>query len=256
MKYILALLILSLVNLQINCDKASTVVEYAKSKIGCGYIWGTSGQICTQKLIDQKVLNGHVDPKIVKKWIGKQVFDCAGLVSKAFQQVGIKMVTGATSAWKVTNWQSKGTISNYQKDKVCVLYKEESGRMQHTGIYIGNGEFIHASGSKIGVVKEKMPGKWTHWGIPKGLYASPSFDPIPIPIPIPILPGNQAKVIAPSGKNVNLRKNPSKNSAIVLKINLGETVTIIGRENDWYKVTYNSTTGYMMKEFLSRLEKN
>ena len=256
MKYILALLILSLVNLQINCDKASTIVEYAKSKIGCGYIWGTSGQICTQKLIDQKALNGHVDPKIVKKWIGKQVFDCAGLVSKAFQQVGIKMVTGATSAWKVTNWQSKGTISNYQKDKVCVLYKEESGRMQHTGIYIGNGEFIHASGSKIGVVKEKMPGKWTHWGIPKGLYASPSFDPIPIPIPIPILPGNQAKVIAPSGKNVNLRKNPSKNSAIVLKINLGETVTIIGRENDWYKVTYNSTTGYMMKEFLSRLEKN
>ena len=256
MKYILALLILSLVNLQINCDKASTIVEYAKSKIGCGYIWGTSGQICTQKLIDQKALNGHVDPKIVKKWIGKQVFDCAGLVSKAFQQVGIKMVTGATSAWKVTNWQSKGTISNYQKDKVCVLYKEESGRMQHTGIYIGNGEFIHASGSKIGVVKEKMPGKWTHWGIPKGLYASPSFDPIPIPIPIPILPGNQAKVIAPSGKNVNLRKNPSKNSAIVLKINLGETVTIIGRENDWYKVTYNSTTGYMMKEFLNRSEKN
>jgi hypothetical protein len=232
MKYILALLILSLVNLQINCDKASTIVEYAKSKIGCGYIWGTSGQICTQKLIDQKALNGHVDPKIVKKWIGKQVFDCAGLVSKAFQQVGIKMAAGATSAWKVTNWQSKGTISNYQKDKVCVLYKEESGRMQHTGIYIGNGEFIHASGSKIGVVKEKMPGKWTHWGIPKGLYASPSFDPIPIPIPIPILPGNQAKVIAPSGKNVNLRKNPSKNSAIVLKINLGETVTIIGREND------------------------
>ena len=252
MKYILALLILSLVNLQINCDKASTIVEYAKSKIGCGYIWGATGQTCSQALINKLLSNGHVNPNIAKKWIGKQVFDCAGLVAKAFQQVGIKMATGATSAWKVTNWQSKGTISNYQKDKVCVLYKEESGRMQHTGIYIGNGEFIHASGSKIGVVKEKMPGKWTHWGIPKGLYASPSFDPIPIPIPIPILPGNQAKVIAPSGKNVNLRKNPSKNSAIVLKINLGETVTIIGRENDWYKVTYKSTTGYMMKQFLSK----
>ena len=107
MKYILALLILSLVNIQINCDKASTVVEYAKSKIGCGYIWGTSGQMCTQNLIDQKVHNGHVDPNIVKKWIGKQVFDCAGLVAKAFQQVGIKMATGATSAWKGTSWQSK-----------------------------------------------------------------------------------------------------------------------------------------------------
>ena len=256
MKYILPLLIISLTNLQINCDNASKVIEYAKSKIGCGFVFGAKGEICSPGFLYRFTQNWSLDKNYAKKWIGTQVFDCAGLVSKAFQQVGIKMVTGATSAWKVTNWQSKGTISNYQKDKVCVLYKEESGRMQHTGIYIGNGEFIHASGSKIGVVKEKMPGKWTHWGIPKGLYASPSFDPIPIPIPIPILPGNQAKVIAPSGKNVNLRKNPSKNSAIVLKINLGETVTIIGRENDWYKVTYNSTTGYMMKEFLSRLEKN
>ena len=98
MKYILPLLILSLVNLQINCDNASKVVEYAKSKIGCGYIWGSTGQTCTQALINRLAGNGHVDPKIVKKWIGKQVFDCAGLVSRAFQQVGIRMATGATSA--------------------------------------------------------------------------------------------------------------------------------------------------------------
>ena len=253
MKYILALLILSLVNLQINCDKESTVIAYAKSKIGCGYLWGTSGQICTQKLIDQKAINGHADPKIVKKWIGKQVFDCSGFVSKVFQQVGIKISTRSNLAWELTNWQSKGLLSAYPKDKVCILYREERDvrkRMQHTGIYIGNGEFIHASGSRTGVIKEKMPGKWTHWGIPKGLYVSDSFAPIPIP------PGNQAKVTAPSGKNVNLRKSASKNSAIVLKINLGETVTIIGEENDWYKVTYNSTTGYIMKEFLNRSEKN
>ena len=170
MKFILALLILSLVNIQINCDNASKVVEYARSKVGCGYIWGTSGQTCTQALINQKVSNGHVDPKIVKKWIGKQVFDCAGLVAKAFQQIGIKMATGATSAWRNTNWASKGEISNYPKDKVCVLYRHGDGRMQHTGIYLGNGEFIHAKGSREGVVKERMPGKWTHWGVPKGLY--------------------------------------------------------------------------------------
>ena len=170
MKYILSLLILSLVNFQINCDKASTVVEYAKSKIGCGYIWGATGQKCTQTLINKLAKNGNVDRNIVKKWIGKEVFDCAGLVAKAFQQVGIRLATGATSAWRGTNWESKGEISNYPKNKVCVLYRQANGKMQHTGIYLGNGEYIHAKGSREGVVKERMPGKWTHWGVPKGLY--------------------------------------------------------------------------------------
>ena len=257
MKYILPLLILSLVNIQINCDNSSKVVEYAKSKIGCGYIWGATGQTCTQALINRLAGNGHVDPKIVKKWIGKQVFDCAGLVSRAFQQVGIRMATGATSAWKGTSWQSKGTISNYPKDKVCVLYREGSGRMQHTGIYIGNGEFIHASGSKTGVVKEKMPGKWTHWGIPKGLYSGndSTIKPEPGKPTTPTKPGSfpfQAKVTASSGSTVNLRKDANKSSKVVIKVKLGETVTVTGEEGDWYKITYGTTNGYMMKEFLHK----
>jgi len=35
------------------------------------------------------------------------------------------------------------------------------------GIYIGNGEYIHSAGYEKGVIKGKMPGKWSHWGIPK-----------------------------------------------------------------------------------------
>ena len=256
MKYILALLILSLVNIQINCDNASKVVEYAKSKIGCGYIWGATGQTCTQALINRLLSNGHVNPNIAKKWIGKQVFDCAGLVAKAFQQVGIKMATGATSAWRGTSWESKGAISNYPKNKVCVLYREEGGKMQHTGIYIGNGEFIHASGSKTGVVKEKMPGKWTHWGIPKGLYSgNDSSQKQDHDKPVPVPPGSfpfEAKVTASSGNTVNLRKAASKSSNVVMKIKLGETVTVTGEESGWYKITYGSTNGYMMKEFLHK----
>ena len=42
--------------------------------------------------------------------------------------------------------------------------------MVHTGIYIGGNRFIHAKGSEYGVVKESMPGSWTHYGIPKGFY--------------------------------------------------------------------------------------
>jgi len=245
-------LILSLVNLQINCDNASKVVEYAKSKIGCGYLWGATGQICTQALFDRKHQDVHITQKIDKKLIGKQVFDSAGLVAKAFQQVGIKMPTKTFSAWKKANWESKGKISNYPKNKVCVLYREAKGIMQHTGIYIRNGEFIHAAGSKTGVIKEKMPGKWTHWGIPKGLYKGNESSQIQDndkPSPPEYFPF-KAKIIATSGGTVNLRKDTNKNSGIVIRIKHGETVTVTGEKNGWYKVTYGAAIGYMMKEFL------
>ena len=249
MKIILPLLILSLVNLQINCDNASKVVEYAKSKVGCGYIWGTSGEMCTQSLINRKKGNGHVDPNIVKKWIGMQVFDCAGLVSSAFRQVGITMAKGATSAWGGTKWEVKGKISSLPKNKVCVLYKGDGNHMAHTGIYIGNDEYIHAAGSSKGVLKERMPGKWTHWGIPKGLYATQKEEQI---TPITGFPC-QAKITPSSpDRKVNLRKSPAKNSSIVLRLKLGEIVTITGEENGWYKVSYKTAKGYIMKEFLRK----
>lgn len=157
---------------------AQIVKEWAESKLNpqCGYIWGTAGQKCTQALIDSKHAQypDHVDPSIVKKWIGMQVFDCQGFVQQAMKQIGIQMVSGATSQWNKTQFAAKGTIDTLPQDKVCCLYRKDAstGKMGHTGLYIGNGEFIHAAGSKTGVVKStiKAYGRWTHWGIPAGLY--------------------------------------------------------------------------------------
>jgi len=69
--------------------KAQVVVDWAYSKLDpqCGYIWGTAGQTCTQALINSKhnQYPDHVDPSIVSKWIGKQVFDCQGFVQQAMK---------------------------------------------------------------------------------------------------------------------------------------------------------------------------
>ena len=173
MKFIISFLIYSLCILQIKGDKASIVVEFAKSKLGCGYVWSGEGQKLTKALLNQmhNQYPSHIDISICSKWIGKQVYDCSGLVYVAFKQVGIGIIHHADSAWKQTPWMTKGTISNYPRDKVLILYRKDSdGRMGHTGIYIGGGKFIHAKGSKYGVVRENMPGSWTHWGVPKGLY--------------------------------------------------------------------------------------
>jgi len=208
------------------------------------------GQICTEELLKKYPFIFSQEPK-AKKWIGKQVFSSNGLVSSAFNKVGIKIYGLIPSkAADKTDWESYGRISNFP-NKVCILYRfEDRLRTQETGIYIGNGEYIQAKGYEEGVIKGKMPGKWTDWAIPKGLYDNE---------PIPDKPKEKitwfpylAKVIVSSGRTVDIRKSPSKNSSIVIRILVGEYVTITGEENDWYKVTYGATSGYIMKEFLRK----
>ena len=121
MKQTLTFVLLVLCIIQIYSDNASKVVSFAQSKLGCGYVWGTSGMTLTKQNIKKFQGNAHVDVNIVKKWIGKQVFDCAGLVKAAFNTVGIRMASGATSAWGQTSWAKKGEIKNYPKYQFCIL---------------------------------------------------------------------------------------------------------------------------------------
>lgn len=233
--------------IQIKGDKPSKVVEFAKSKLKCGYVWGATGQILTERNLKRFLLNGHVEEKRVRKWLNKQVYDCAGLVMRAFETVGIQIKSGATSAWRGTSWQYSGTIKSLPKDKVCILYREGEGKMQHTGIYIGNNYFIHAKGSDYGVVQESMAkSRWTHWGIPKNFYDK---DDVKISTSFPC----QAKVVATSGNTVRLRKSPSTSSDVLVNIKLGTIVTLTGEENGWCSVTYGSKTGYMMSQFLEKI---
>ena len=62
--------------------------------------------------------------------------------------------------------------------------------------------------------------------------------------------GTQAKVTAPSGGTVNLRKTPSTRGAILIRIPLGTIVEIKEPGEEWCKIVYGKKTGYMMAQFL------
>ena len=330
--------------------KAQIVIDWAYSKLDpqCGYIWGTAGQTCTQALINSKHAQypDHVDPSIVSKWIGKQVFDCQGFVQQAMKQVGIQMVSGATSQWNKTKFEIKGTIDTLPADKVCCLYRKDAstGKMGHTGLYLGDGQtFIHAAGSKTGVVKStiKAYGRWTHWGIPAGLYdnganvvitisnlkrgayganvkmlqemllkvgealpkygtdsdfgaetetalknfqtkngiaasgivdattekllyeksgiEAPSTEPDPDEgdrdtEPEVIKVAYQAKVQPKNGSTVNMRSGRGTSTSIITRVAAGQIVDVHSVTGDWAEITWNGKSGYMMNEFLVKVD--
>ena len=171
MKY--TFLLLSLCICLSLCGKDQLVIDFALSKVGYPYVYGMIGEKLTESKLTQLVTKygqNTVQPTKARKYLGKVCYDCAGLVAKAFNTVGIRLATGASSAWRNTRWASSGTISSMPKDKVCVLYKQGSSGMSHTGIYIKGNQVVHAKGIDYGVVKESFGSSWTHWGIPSGLY--------------------------------------------------------------------------------------
>jgi SH3 domain protein len=59
-----------------------------------------------------------------------------------------------------------------------------------------------------------------------------------------------ATVSHPMGTFVNLRKSPSMNASVLTRVPHLRSVTIIAPGDEWYKVSYNGTVGYMVEYFL------
>lgn len=166
-------------------EKASKVVEAARSQLGGPYVYGAWGSECTPSMRRKYAgYNPQYEPNIRKacpvlsgkqsscegcKWKGALAFDCRGFTHWALLQVGIKIDGGgATTQYNTkANWTQRGTI-DAMPDLVCCVFKQKDGKMQHTGLHIGGGKIIHCSTTvKEGKTTDKG---WTHYAVPAGLY--------------------------------------------------------------------------------------
>ena len=74
-------------------------------------------------------------------------FDCSGFVSYCLTgEEGARLGTTKTFA----EWNQ---VSNLQPGDVCVIY---NGSSQHTGIYVGDGNMVHAATYGVGVVESPV----------------------------------------------------------------------------------------------------
>lgn len=109
----------------VKVSSTKKVEKYAKEKLGQEYVWGATGPL---------------------------TFDCSGFTRDVFHStIGIKIP-------RVSRDQAKiGTLIEYKKLKRgdMVFFdteKKYSGKVNHVGIYLNNGNFIHASSAKKKVI--------------------------------------------------------------------------------------------------------
>ena len=99
-----------------NSSLGEQIVAYAKQYLGCPYVYGGSGP---------------------------NSFDCSGFTMYVYKHFGYSMAHGAISQSKLGTYVAKEDLR--PGDLVFFLEYQTMDEIGHVGIYIGNGEFIHAS---------------------------------------------------------------------------------------------------------------
>ena len=153
-----------------------------------GYIWGKYGQTWTSK--DQDKLEAlmvsrygekwkdsdaakdddyYMGARYGRKWVGYRVADCSGLFRWAIELLGGKIAHGSNSIYdRYCSSKGKLTAENRKTLKpgtAVFVYKKETKKRTHIGLYIGDGVVIEAASTQKGVIKSKITdSKWTYWG--------------------------------------------------------------------------------------------
>lgn len=214
--------------------------EKALSLVGQGYLYGAKGQICSAAFRQQQAAQypdqAHSILQTGAKWDGQPVWDCAQLTRAAAKAADVALVSGATSQWNKTDWARKGTIDTLPEGETVFLYRQADGRMQHTGVAIGDGTCVHARGTAYGVVRQNMNEyAWTHWASPW----KEETEAI-----------GTAMVWAQTGETVNVRNEPG--GSVVFRLPVGSAVEITARSAGWCAIRHKQDAGYMQSAFLKQ----
>ena len=105
------------------------IVQQAKNQLEVPYVWGAEG-------------NG--------------AFDCSGFVKYVYKKANI--ITPRVANDMAKTYERVYRAKELKPGDLIFFETKEKGRISHTGMYIGNGQFIHASSAYKKVVISKLDG--------------------------------------------------------------------------------------------------
>lgn len=157
--------------------KRDEMIQWLRSKLGCGYVYGAYGQICTQKLLDELQAKwGSRNYNLAKKWMGLQVFDCVNLIKVCYRALtGNWVDVSADGLHKLCN-ADRALISAKPGD---LLFRIRKGVAEHVGVVTQPGTVLEARSTLRGVVEGPINLKdWSVVCDNPWLESEPMYDPI------------------------------------------------------------------------------
>lgn len=228
-----------------------------------------------EKFLSKIQLIKGLQPKYVSGGSGTNgTCDCVGLIIGALRRAGIKY-TGIHGS----NWFARKELVKLEKVEgveslqvgMAVFQTYEPGQAGYAlpGRYKKGGAYYNGDVRDymhIGIVTSVNPLQithmwrpsvkvdtslqwWTYKGWIKKLGAEPKKEE-PVAPQTPVQ-GSKARVTAPSGRYVKMRKEPSTKCGIYEELPIGATVTIDNPGEEWAQISYGKWQGwYMMAKFL------
>ncbi|MDP4091096.1 MAG: NlpC/P60 family protein [Bacillota bacterium] len=117
---------------------ANAVVAYAYTFLGDPYVWGAEGEVFTKADIDMYKNTQH-DVSGMTKYLGRQAFDCSGLMQYVYAHFGIHI--GRTTYDQIND--GTPVSRNALKPGDLILFGTYSDP-HHVGMYVGNNCYIQA----------------------------------------------------------------------------------------------------------------
>ena len=225
------------------------IESWIRSKVGCGYVYGATGWVCSlkrrQQQAEQYPEHAETIMNVCSKWDGKECYDCAQLIRRALESVGMTGVpSGATSQWnKKSLWTESGTIDSLPSDGLVALCREADGKMQHIGWRMSDGSVIDARSSQKGVIQSEVNSyKWTHWMRPNLAYNKEESDVL-------------YKAIVSTAEHSMRVRAWAKTGEILGYVPTGKTVDVLAEEADnWKKIRYGELVGYASGNMMARID--
>ncbi|MCS7459735.1 C40 family peptidase [Paenibacillus doosanensis] len=100
----------------------------------------TASQKADKIIAKAKSLQGKVRYEFGVNNPSKMIFDCSSFTKYVFGTQGVTLKWGSTAQSKQGTYVSK---SNLKKGDLIFFSTTTPGKVNHVGIYIGNGQFIH-----------------------------------------------------------------------------------------------------------------
>lgn len=113
-----------------NASKGEQIVAYAKKYLGCKYVYAGSGP---------------------------STFDCSGFTMYVYKHFGYSMGHSAVTQSRLGKYVSR---SNLQPGDLVIFNNRANSSIGHVGIYVGGGNFIHASSGGGRVMISSLSGSY------------------------------------------------------------------------------------------------